>query len=228
MKTISIGDIHGREDWKEVDPEKYDKIIFVGDYVDSFTVPDDKMLNNLLDIIQFKKDYMDKVILLFGNHDLHYLFKYDQHGCSGYRPQMYEVLHKIFTENKDLFQMSYQYNDTIWTHAGIHDGWWKFHFKAYKEEEGNISDRLNLAFDKYYLPLFNVSHIRGGMNKEGGPFWCDRSELTNAPLKYYSQIVGHSRVKEITKIYKHNKEIVFIDVIENEAKVKFYEKDFTE
>jgi hypothetical protein len=66
------------------------------------------------------------------------------------------------------------------------------------------------------------------MNSEGGPFWCDRSELTNAPLKYYSQIVGHSRVKEITKIYKHNKEIVFIDVIENEAKVKFYEKDFTE
>ena len=28
MKTISIGDIHGKNVWKQVDPNKYDKIIF--------------------------------------------------------------------------------------------------------------------------------------------------------------------------------------------------------
>ena len=70
MKTISIGDIHGRDIWKNVNPSKYDKIIFVGDYVDSFTISNTTILNNLLDIIEFKKSFKNKVILLLGNHDI--------------------------------------------------------------------------------------------------------------------------------------------------------------
>ena len=78
MKTITIGDIHGRSDWQEIDPANYDKIIFVGDYVDSFTVSDIDIITNLLNIIQFKKDNMNKVVLLLGNHDLQYLFSNEE------------------------------------------------------------------------------------------------------------------------------------------------------
>ena len=36
MKIISIGDLHGKDVWKQIDPANYDKIIFVGDYTDDF------------------------------------------------------------------------------------------------------------------------------------------------------------------------------------------------
>ncbi|NBP57427.1 metallophosphoesterase, partial [bacterium] len=40
MKTIFIGDIHGRSIWKEiVEQEKPDRVIFIGDYFDSFDIP---------------------------------------------------------------------------------------------------------------------------------------------------------------------------------------------
>ena len=70
MRICAIGDIHGRNDWEKVDPNKYDKIIFVGDYVDSFDIPTGEILKNLENIIAFKKEYYDKVILLLGNHIL--------------------------------------------------------------------------------------------------------------------------------------------------------------
>jgi predicted phosphodiesterase len=34
MKWITIGDIHGRDNWKSIDITQYDKVIFMGDYVD--------------------------------------------------------------------------------------------------------------------------------------------------------------------------------------------------
>jgi len=68
MKIISVGDLHGNNIWKTIDPELYDKIIFVGDYTDSFHLTDSAILDNLLDLIEFKKSYPDKVFLLLGNH----------------------------------------------------------------------------------------------------------------------------------------------------------------
>ena len=224
MKTISIGDIHGRLDWKVIDPNKYDKIIFVGDYTDSFTISDSQITNNLLDIIQFKKDNLDKVILLWGNHDLQYLFNYNGFGCTGYRPQMYKELNKIFNDNKNLFQMSYEYGNTIWTHAGIHERWFKYHFKYFIGD--SISERLNNAFNIKYNALFNIGYVRGGYHSEGGPFWADITELKANSFRNMNQIVGHNRVEKITKIYNYNKEVVFIDTLEYEkTDTLFYEKD---
>ena len=40
MKTILIGDIHGRSIWKRiVADEKPDRVVFIGDYFDSFDIP---------------------------------------------------------------------------------------------------------------------------------------------------------------------------------------------
>jgi hypothetical protein len=220
MNTISIGDIHGHDSWKVIDPNKYDKIIFVGDYVDSFDISDDKILNNLLDIIQFKKSYSEKVILLFGNHDIQYLFNYSKYGCSGFRPQMYEKLHNVFNQNKSLFSVAYQIENTLWTHAGVHQGWYK---QRYKQDISSGS--LNVSFINGDQALFDVGYRRGGYYDVGGIFWCDKTELIGSPYRNLHQIVGHTHIDHITKIYKHNKEIVFIDVLNND-KCKFYEKTF--
>ena len=46
IKILTIGDIHGKSVWNEIIPENYDKIIFVGDYVDSFYDSDITIINN--------------------------------------------------------------------------------------------------------------------------------------------------------------------------------------
>ena len=97
MKTVSIGDTHGVAVADVVVNiiDRHDKFIFVGDYVDSFIVDNISMKKNLLDIIELKKKYPEKVILLWGNHDIHYLLG-NKHYCSGYRPEMqYDLLRYI-------------------------------------------------------------------------------------------------------------------------------------
>ena len=101
-RILSIGDIHGLEEWKLYTHGSYenyeewrelvskgvspldarfneypymniDKIIFIGDYVDAFEVDNIQIKHNLLNIINFKKLLPDKIVLLWGNHDWQYI-----------------------------------------------------------------------------------------------------------------------------------------------------------
>src|ERR1700750_1562842 len=85
-KTVVISDLHGHDSWKRVlDREKeFDKVVFMGDYVDSFNIHVSKQVGNLREIIQFRKDNPDTVTLQLGNHDLNYWQGYTQ-TCSGYQ-----------------------------------------------------------------------------------------------------------------------------------------------
>ena len=53
MKTVVIGDVHGRSLWKLIvnQEQDADRIIFIGDYFDSFDIKGEEQLNNFLDII---------------------------------------------------------------------------------------------------------------------------------------------------------------------------------
>jgi len=76
MKIIAIGDIHGREIWKKIleTEQGYTKVIFIGDYFDSKErITALKQIDNFKEIIALKEREKNKVILLFGNHDFHYL-----------------------------------------------------------------------------------------------------------------------------------------------------------
>ena len=75
-KTIAIGDIHGRKNWKKiVEEHPDDRIVFLGDYCDPYDqMRNFDVLNNLLDIIELKKKRKDDIILLLGNHDMHYIY----------------------------------------------------------------------------------------------------------------------------------------------------------
>lgn len=220
MNILSIGDTHGNsvlDDIKKV-MDKYDKIVFIGDYVDSFTLDNLTINKNLYDLIEFKKENPDKVILLWGNHDIQYLFPSKIHLCSGYRPEVNIDLYDIFHKNKDLFQVAYQKDNYIWTHAGVTIGWYKYRFHKFRKNHDieTISDQLNLAFDLYEESLFDVGYRRGGSYDVGGPFWADKAEMLKSPLEGYHQIVGHSKVEDHRTVYTHNDaSVTFIDVIEN-------------
>jgi len=225
MRVLTIGDIHGSINWKLLDFDKYDKIVFSGDYVDSFDHTNVQILDNLKDIIQFKKDTGDDVILLLGNHDLQYYFSYNGHGCSGYRGTMYQDLHYLFNTEKHLFQMAYQYNNYLWTHAGLSTPWYNVFKKAVLEdsvidieEYDTLADQLNVMFERNLECLFDVGHRRGGYKDVGGPFWADREEFQKPKniLLGFHQIVGHTKVKfPMVYVRDFDSSITFIDCLEN-------------
>ena len=70
MKILALGDTHGRTIWKDIiEKENPDKVIFLGDYVSTHdNISSTQQLNNLEDILAYKEDNLDKVILLRGNH----------------------------------------------------------------------------------------------------------------------------------------------------------------
>jgi len=245
MRIVTIGDVHGRDNWlnavyklddKGVPTEcligkELDMVIFLGDYVDSFDKKDAEVLSNLNNIIQLKKDYPDNVILLLGNHDLAYICQ--NYLISGFRFSMMHDLFALFQVNKKLFQIAFQIKNTIWTHAGIHKGWWNLYVKPYitgKKEDRfsnklinckNQADYLNLMYAFNYEPLYMISYYRGGTSKVGGPVWADRREVYTKPLEGLYQVVGHTPVNEV-KTYnfpKINVTLTFCDCLEHD---KFY------
>lgn len=234
MKIISIGDIHGRNYWKIIDINKIDLIVFVGDYVDSFFYTDQEILANLLDIIQLKKDYPDKVILILGNHDIQYYFLNEGFGCSGFRPTMGASLKHVFNENRELFQAAHQIGNTIWSHAGISNGWFEYNRLIIEEvaakfETKDLADTLNHMLRmnyRYNGVLHQVGRTRSGYYPYGGITWADRSETRENYLNGYHQIVGHTPIEFITKFGDERGSIRYIDVLnENKKSQEFYEHE---
>lgn len=85
MKTLVLGDIHGRTIWKDIiEKENPDFVIFLGDYVATHDgVTAEQQLSNLEDILNYKEENSDKVVLLRGNHDIQHLGYYWAE-CSGW------------------------------------------------------------------------------------------------------------------------------------------------
>jgi hypothetical protein len=212
MKWITIGDIHGRDNWKSIDIHQYDKMIFMGDYVDGREELDE--LRNLEEIIDLKLKYPDKVILLIGNHDLQY------HWHSSKRLRVYKEKYaldyqRLFKQYEEHFQLSYFAHDHIWVHAGITSKWLQYmqtighDFSEYNAK--GLSAHLNHLFEKGCKDLFSVGKARGGFDV-GGPFWADVSEL-NASAAPFHQVVGHNKMHGLTHHESEKGSIRFTDCL---------------
>jgi len=229
---ITIGDLHGSTAWREVAKkvDEYDKIVFLGDYTDSFTHLNIEIKDNLSDIIDFKKKYPEKIELLWGNHDICYVYD-DAPLCSGHRRDMKAQLKAdLIDDNKDLFKIAYQYENYLWTHAGVSNKWAKTNEKHLQDNAdrcNNLADILNNLSQttEGRAVLFTIGRIRGGW-EEGGPLWADKSEtdkdfLKREALKEFHQIVGHSKVRDIVTETKEYGSITYCDVLDTVK--KFYE-----
>ena len=130
-KVVIIPDVHGDDFWKKaVKDHESDTIVFLGDYLDSYSDMDrGAEWNNFLEIVEFKKQHMDNVHLLLGNHDCGYLF-----GLSCSRrdpdPEHCERNRKFFEDNLDLFDLTYYIQGAgngkytlVFSHAGLLPGW---------------------------------------------------------------------------------------------------------
>jgi predicted MPP superfamily phosphohydrolase len=247
MKIMSIGDIHGRNQWKHaifgsiMDYENWrreadngihefmadqyptlnsvDKIVFVGDYVDSFDVKNPEMKLNLEEIIHLKRTMPEKVVLLLGNHDIQYIVP--NQICSGYRPEMKYDFEHLFRSNLDCFQAAYYHETedpyknikrTLWTHAGVTQGWLtsvkefiesdRFrHKEDFKDMDRARPDEIiNKLWEYQVSILFNVDSDSGGMSRWAGPMWVRPRRLSWEALEGYDQVVGHTPQRTVKEM----------------------------
>ena len=217
MKIAIIGDLHGKNCYKKLLKDKiesFDKIIFMGDYSDDswITFTDKEIVDNLKEVIEFKKKYQNKVELLIGNHDFQYIVGYPT--ASRYRETYAKEMHQIFNENEKLFKMIFIANDYIFTHAGITNGWTNYIKKKYKIEKidiNNIEEEINKVYAADKEDCNIVSFRRGGWNNFAGPLWADTEDLLEDAWLGYNQVVGHNRVKPRSVIKKENYNIFLAD-----------------
>jgi hypothetical protein len=211
MKTIVLGDTHGRSFWKLIThQENPDRVIFIGDYFDSYDIPGPEQIQNFKEIIEYKQKGINEVILLIGNHDYHYM-KGITEQYSGYQHNLATSIQFELEDNKQHLQMAYQMDEFLFTHAGVSSEFMDSVFGkgGWKTEE--IVDLLNEQF-KYKPQTFGfglaVDVTKAlwldpyGDNKEQSPIWIRPRSLMAANRetlrKQVIQVVGHTGVTTMT------------------------------
>lgn len=196
-KILIIPDVHGRTFWKYAitNVDKYDKVIFLGDYLDPY--PDEGIsfedaVANFKEIIEFKKANPDKVELLIGNHDCHYIWL-DFMDCSRLKESRREEMNKLFNDNYKLFRTAYLYENFLFSHAGIYNRW----LEKYDLKLEDFLDKDISFWNGQFYKLEDVSYYRGGFDKVGSIVWADIIEsLSSSLLDGYRHIVGHTQLEE--------------------------------
>jgi predicted phosphodiesterase len=201
--TIIIPDVHGRDFWRwsVAHRKKKDTVIFLGDYLDPYEnewIFWSDAYKGLLDIIELKRQHPEKVVLLLGNHDLHYLFP----GCRGsrYNESRAEKIRKIFVDNMDRFQMAAECEiggkRYLFTHAGVNKVWAEKHADLFGPAEEITAETFNsLMFkDEFVKALGDISMFRWGSERAGSMVWADVDEFegSEARLPNVTQVFGHT------------------------------------
>lgn len=236
MKILVIPDIHCRNFWRKAIDEnigKVDKVIFLGDYLDPYynEIEDNpesmeikdfydycSALEMLNDIISLKKNEPNKFILLTGNHTDSYIWsKFSAATRTDYKN--WETYHKFFSENLNLFNFAYIQDNTIFTHAGISEGWANdFLYLFMKYDEGAELERNSLVFEtarvledtplnnfnKYYINSIScISWYRGGDFIYGSCEWADIREHIEKIISYQDNTVEGKGEKGIFQVFGH-------------------------
>lgn len=187
MSTIVVGDLHGKLHLaQELLQDKNQEIVFVGDYLDSFTIDKQTQINTL-DLILDACQTRNNVTALLGNHELSYLDPIN-HACSGFSD---DILRAVL-ERKALMQACLQMytvvNGFLITHAGVSRSWLPSRYNTLEE----ITSYIN-SVDMDILA--RVGFSRGGLrNSVGGILWCD-SYYEFKPIKGVKQIFGHTQYR---------------------------------
>jgi hypothetical protein len=208
MKLVAIGDIHGRDIWKEIVAKEHDadEFVFVGDYFDSFTVPGLKQIENFLDIIDFKNTSIyHKVTLLLGNHDYHYYPGIDETSTSGYQTLMAPSIKHVVGDNKQHLQAAYQSGEFVFSHAGFSSMWLDDIVEDW--DITNMVDKVNellqyqpglIAYRSFKMINETEWYGAQGYGDETfqGPIWIRPKSLMKANYdtlrKQIIQVVGHT------------------------------------
>jgi hypothetical protein len=206
MKTIVLGDTHGRSTWKlAINQDKPDRVIFVGDYFDSFEFSGVEQIANFKEIIKYKEDNPQvEVVMLIGNHDHHYFPEVGYTGTSGYQSKIAPSITQVIDENRNHLQMAYGFGEYLFTHAGVSPVFMDQVFGENDWSIENIVVDLNEMF-RYKPRAFDFNGFEStGDNTTQTPIWIRPRSLIFANKKHpkglkknYIQVVGHTQMRRL-------------------------------
>ena len=199
MKTIVLGDTHGRGIWQLiVQRENPDRVIFIGDYWDSFEIPFLDQMYNFKQIVHYARTSDKEVILLTGNHDVHYQrwAIEARENYSGFQAIHANDICQELQLNEDIMQMAYKMDNFLFTHAGVTKTWLKL---MEIENDENMVDAINdIAKFKPRMFAFGAIGRGGWVDSYGDNIWQNptwirpKSLMKDSKDLGYIQVVGHT------------------------------------
>jgi hypothetical protein len=200
MKTVVIGDIHGRDCWKQIIAnEAPDRVIFMGDYFDSYNeYTAAEQMYNFQEIIDWKKSGQCRVVMLIGNHDYHYMPGVTEH-YSGYQYGPSFAIQRLLDDNKEHLQMAYVIYNFMFSHAGISNDWLQLHGCGMNDNPVTFTNDMW----KYKPNVFAFAgHDPYGDSTISSPIWIRPASLQKSnrdtDLKdKMIQVVGHTQQNKI-------------------------------
>jgi predicted MPP superfamily phosphohydrolase len=199
-KILIVPDVHGRSFWHKAEEliNSVDKVVFLGDYLDPYRheeITFDTALEEFDKILEFKDKYGDKIVMLVGNHDCHYI-NTSFMDCSRLNYLKRQDIHELYMKHIDKFQLIWEFDTWLFSHAGVYEEWME-------ACEFTLDDLRNFEeFRKDKFPsLACLSFYRGGWNRTGSCVWADlRESLKHKLLEGYHHIVGHTQLE--SELYK--------------------------
>lgn len=217
-KVMVVPDVHGRTFWK--DALTFDgPVVFLGDYLDPYPFEFDpegeleewfdgnkvrlrmkgpgyknEAVENFGEILEFARANRERVRLLYGNHDVHYIMRgFD----SSRRDSMRAAeIAGMFDAYADLFSRCALIGNLLLSHAGMSVEWLgKMGILC-----GSRSDIEHLPQTVEALPwksLMMTSPQRGGWDEMSGPMWLDYHEIEcrRATMpEEVAQVFGHTMI----------------------------------
>lgn len=176
MTKLVVGDLHGQWNLAERALETGFHVIFMGDYVDSFTAGAEMCVGTLRTVLEAVEE--GRATALWGNHDLQYFDK--RHRCGGYNIATQAMLDAIGAYRVyNAFKFWHYDEGFLFTHGGLTNNKlvatgldWKTFLEEHEES------------------FHTVGPLRGGRGIPG-IIWCDWREFQ--PVPGLKQIVGHTR-----------------------------------
>lgn len=197
-KILIVPDVHGRTFWHKAEEliDEVDQVVFLGDYLDPYPHEgisfDDAIVEFTL-ILLFKEKYPDKVVLLLGNHDMHYVIK-EFMDCSRLNKSKRNELHDLYNESIDDFNLVHFIEDKyLFSHAGLYEAWmdkYNLSIDELKDHKTFLKERWNTLED--------CTWRRGGYNLAGSCVWADIREsiVQDSLILHVKQIVGHTQLEQ--------------------------------
>lgn len=103
-----------------------------------------------------------------------------------------DKLYDLYTTDKEYFQIAKQFDDALFTHAGVSTAWLKRHDLILPKTDADIF--LNEIYNTTPDIFWEMSWDRGGWYSTGSPIWHDVRESDCDDTLF--QVFGHTQLRE--------------------------------
>lgn len=211
MKITVVADSHGSAvplGIARMNLEKSDKIIFLGDFFDHEEKEYNEQKQNFLNVIEFKKQNIEKVVVLIGNHDANYILP----DLLKWQPEHGEEIENLILQNLELIDFAYLENNWLFSHAGFSEVWMQNQL-ACNEISEDLIKFLNNQFHNGVFTNLRFTGLAGyGDEVTQNPLWIRPCSLMKSAVCGVNQIVGHTEVFDDQRIRMHGSDkIIFLD-----------------